>query len=446
MKHSRKAAAAALVWLATAAPAAAAPTVQEFDIPTAMSQPQDLALGPDGNIWFAERGANKIGRISAGNPGDIDEFPTVGTGPEILTVGPDGALWFTEQSSNSIGRIAPGASPTAVSFAGLGIQQPRGIAVGPDGNLWVADADAAAPEVVIVSPAGTAVDQVFLPAGFNARNIARGPDDNMWVAGFSSSAIARITTSGEPTLDPPAGYPVPGGVTPMDLIAGRDGNLWYTAQGTTVGRMTTAGSATNFTSKGVDPFGITIGPDGAVWFAEFQADAVGRVDSAGNTTHVTGLTTGAGPRYVTGGPGDTLWFTEDNGNRVGRVRGIELPQTNPPPPAADTTKPNVTRLRLSRRTFRLGGRGTLIRWRQSEAGRVALRFERRARGKWRRVRRGIAFQKAAGAHRRRFRGRLSRRRALRPGRYRMTLRVRDAAGNLSTPDRVRFKLLRRQRR
>lgn len=40
------------------------------------SQPQDLVLGPDGNIWFAERGISKIGRISAGNPGSIDEFAT----------------------------------------------------------------------------------------------------------------------------------------------------------------------------------------------------------------------------------------------------------------------------------------------------------------------------------------------------------------------------------
>jgi virginiamycin B lyase len=71
----------------------------------------------------------------------------VGTGPDIIIVGPDGALWFTEQNSNSIGRIAPGAPPSAVPFAGLGIQDPRGIAVGPDGNLWVADADSVAPEV-----------------------------------------------------------------------------------------------------------------------------------------------------------------------------------------------------------------------------------------------------------------------------------------------------------
>ena len=445
MKHSLS---ALLLSLFLAAPAAAAPAIQEFDLPSAAAQPQDLVLGPDGNIWFTERGVSKIGRISASTPGIPEEFPTkdAGAAPDIITVGPDGNIWFTEQSNNSIGRMTP-SNPTAPdSFGGIGLIDPRGIAVGPDLNLWVTDAGSSPPKVVIVSPAGTLVDTVPLPDAFGPRNIAKGPDNNMWVAGFGSNKIARITVSGSTrTVDPAAGYDAPGGVTPMDLIA-NEGNLWYTAQGTTVGRMTPLGVATNFTSQGVDPFGITIGPDGAVWFAEFQADAIGRVDSAGNTTHITGMTAGAGPRYVTGGPGDTLWFTQDTGNRVGRVTGIELPQQPPPPPPPDTTKPDVTRLGLSRKVFRLGGSGTVIRWTLSEDATVTIRFERRVRGRWRKVRRKMTFQSTAGAHRLRFKGRFDSRHPLKPGRYRMTLTARDGAGNVSLPDRARFRLLPRPRR
>jgi streptogramin lyase len=452
MKNSLKT--AALISLVLAAPATAAPTIQEFTLPdpTTDRQLQDLVLGPDGNIWFAERATSKIGRISASSPGTIDEFPTkdAGAGPDIMTVGPDGNIWFTELNNNSIGRINPATPSAPDSFGGFGLLQPRGIAVGPDGNLWISDAGSTPPRAVIVSPAGVLVDTVDLPAGFNARNIAKGPDNNMWVAGFSSSKIVRIIVSGTTrTVDPPAGFDVPDGVTPMDVIAGNDGNIWYTAQGTTVGRMTPAGVATNFTSKGVDPFGITVGPDGAIWYAEFQGDSVGRVDAAGTTSNVTGMTTTAGPRYVTGGPGDTLWFTEETGNRVGRVVGIELPQTTPPPPPpppADLTAPDVTKLRMTRRVFRLGGLGTVIRWTQSEDGTATVRFERRVRGRFRRVRRQMSFQSTAGAHRLRFRGRFDLRHPLRPGRYRMTLRVRDAAGNVSAPDRLRFRLLPRRPR
>ena len=117
---------------------------------------------------------------------------------------------------------------------------------------------------------------------------------------------------------------------------------------------------------------------------------------------------------------------------------------NPPPPPPDTTKPNVTRLRLTRTVFRLGGLGTVIRWRQSEAGRVTLRFARRVNGRFRTLRRKMRFQSTTGSHRLRFRGRFDRKHPLKPDRYQMTMRIRNAAGNVSTPDRVRFRLLRRR--
>jgi hypothetical protein len=53
----------------------------------------------------------------------------------------------------------------------------------------------------------------------------------------------------------------------------------------------------------------------------------------------------------------------------------------------------------------------------------------------------MSFQSTAGSHRLRFRGRFDLRHPLKPGRYRMTLTARDAAGNVSAPDRARFRLL-----
>jgi hypothetical protein len=106
----------------------------------------------------------------------------------------------------------------------------------------------------------------------------------------------------------------------------------------------------------------------------------------------------------------------------------------------------VTKLRLTRRVFRAGGLGTVIRWTQSEDARVTIVFHRRVRGRWRRVpRRVMRFDSTAGAHRLRFRGRVSLKKPLRPGRYRMTLTARDVAGNVSLPDRARFRLLPRRR-
>ena len=42
----------------------AAGVITEFPIPTPDSGPRALAAGPDGNIWFSEFNASKIGRIT----------------------------------------------------------------------------------------------------------------------------------------------------------------------------------------------------------------------------------------------------------------------------------------------------------------------------------------------------------------------------------------------
>jgi hypothetical protein len=162
---------------------------------------------------------------------------------------------------------------------------------------------------------------------------------------------------------------------------------------------------------------------------------------------------------------------------------VDLPQPpgggggggeNEPPPQ-DITAPDVTGLALSRTRFRLGGTlprlaavrtGTRIRFMLSEAATIRLRFRRLALGRLvggrcvkptrlnrsrRRctrslpVRGSVSLGAQEGVRRIRFAGRLSRRRSLKPGRYRLILTATDAAGNISLPDRVRFRLLPRRR-
>jgi hypothetical protein len=116
------------------------------------------------------------------------------------------------------------------------------------------------------------------------------------------------------------------------------------------------------------------------------------------------------------------------------------------PAAGHPRRPDVTRFRLTRKRFRLGGLGTVIKWSQSEAGTDTIRFERRVNGRGASCRRKMRFQ----SHGRGPEAALPR--PLRPeapaeaGRYRMTLTARDAAGNVSLPDRARFTLLRKKRR
>jgi virginiamycin B lyase len=440
MKHWPK---AFLATLLLATPASAAPTVTEFPIPTAASLPQDIVLGPDGKLWFTERDADKIGRVTPGNPPLIQEFPVPAMfeEPMNITVGPDNKIWFSGKFNNAggVGRMNPANPADTQGHGGYNVTTPAGIAAGPDGAIWLGDQ---AGVVVRIDPATMnelATSDIPL-TGFNVRNLAPGPDGNVWVTDFGGQ-VGRVT---------PAGVFTPfnvNGNTAWDIVPGPDGNLWYTVpDGNRAGKITTAGSFTDFpvTAMG-DQFGITVGPDGALWIAQAVANSIGRITTSGQFTEVKGLTAAARPEYIAPGPANTLWFTEKDGNRIGRITGIVTQP--PPPPPPDTTKPDVTKFRVTRKRFRVGGLGTVIRWTQSEDATVTITFERRVRGRFRRVRnRRMRFASSAGSHRLRFRGRTDLKHPLKPGRYRMTLRARDAAGNVSTPDRARFTVLRKKRR
>lgn len=142
------------------------------------------------------------------------------------------------------------------------------------------------------------------------------------------------------------------------------------------------------------------------------------------------------------------------------------PSGNPPtgnPPTGEPTSPNLapalTRLKLSRATFRKG-KATTIGFHLSEAAKVALSFERKLDG-WRvqgrcvkpakgkrtnctrysRLRPVMTFPGKAGANSLAFRGRLSRTKVLAVGRYRLTLVATDSTGKRSVATRVSFKLM-----
>ena len=144
----------------------------------------------------------------------------------------------------------------------------------------------------------------------------------------------------------------------------------------------------------------------------------------------------------------------------------------PPPPGADTTKPVLTAVKLSRTRFRVGKqatprsaaakRGTTLRFTVSEAATLRIVVGRRAAGRrvqgrckpptrklrtrprcvrW--VKRGTLVRAVpAGAGRVAFSGRIGRK-ALRRGRHRFALVAVDAAGNRSAPRKVKFRIVRR---
>ena len=136
-----------------------------------------------------------------------------------------------------------------------------------------------------------------------------------------------------------------GGVTPgfsfdsepFDIIAGPDGNLWFTEyRGSRIARITPAGVVTEFNlpMPGRQPSHITTGPDGNLWFTEGAPGGIGRITPAGVVTEflggdTPGFTAERIPSGITTGADGNLWFTETRD--PGAVVRVVLPSVTPTP-------------------------------------------------------------------------------------------------------------------
>ena len=109
---------------------------------------------------------------------------------------------------------------------------------------------------------------------------------------------------------------------PRGIAPALDGALWFAEFCTDkIGRITTSGKIGEYAIPTVDsgPWGITSGPDGALWFAEYFANNIGRITTSGTITEFTVPTGASNPTRIVSGPDGALWFTESSGNNIGRV-------------------------------------------------------------------------------------------------------------------------------
>jgi virginiamycin B lyase len=161
--------------------------------------------------------------------------------------------------------------------------------------------------------------------------IAAGPDGNLWFTegamtgptgspdGAPPGRIGRITPRGQIAdfvLPDAQGYPT-------SIAAGPDGNLWFTEFDTAgpshIGRITPTGTISEFALPLSSlPEDITTGPDGALWFTEHWVQDpqisrpithIGRITPAGALSeYALPPSTYAGSIAL--GPDGNLWFTD----------------------------------------------------------------------------------------------------------------------------------------
>ena len=253
--------------------ASAAPLGSAVEFSKAGSEPRAIAPGPDGNLWFADKGTvKKIGQITP--EGTITEFSEGGlpTEPVSIAPGPDGNMWFVDEATKKVGKIEPGTPHKITEFTMPSGSFPQKIAPGPDGNMWFADANH---KIGMITPGGVVTEFIAdTSGGFGPNSIVLGPNGNMWFTdpGNSTQAVGQITTTGTITK-----FTTPGAFLTA-ITPGTDGNLWYFDASTgEIGRVSTGGAVTEFPiPAGSGTESIAPGPDGNLWFADEGNNKIGR--------------------------------------------------------------------------------------------------------------------------------------------------------------------------
>lgn len=354
--------------------------VATFETPAVALATQDVTKGSDGNLWFTEPGAGKIGTMTPS--GAVTEYPLPADHAPVraITSGPDGNLWFTE--TDRVGRIT--TSGVVTEFPVDPNAQLTGITSGPDGNLWFLDA--ADQKVGRVTTSG-AVTEFPLPALTAEKtygpvnlihDVTTGADGNVWFTAEKYNprtrtelgVIGRVTPGGDvTTFSLPAGRAAPahsllggkskakGGMLADAITAGPDGNVWFTehqANGVAgIGRITPSGRIAQFvvptTPKGAAvpeiSTAIAPGPDDNLWFNLATDDFLGgptpgpflgRITPQGKAvvfaipaaTDAQGAVLAEGAESIVAGPDGKLWFTGVSRRFVshtGRVIGAVTP-------------------------------------------------------------------------------------------------------------------------
>jgi virginiamycin B lyase len=207
-------------------------------------------------------------------------IPTSGSAPAGITK-TSTAIWFVERTGDKLGMLSETATFT---------------------------------EYPLITPAAQPISVVL------------GQDGNLWITEFAAGKIAEFNLStlnfDECTL--PTTYGIP---TPWGIAAGEDGNLWVTDPGTN-GIWSVApgcGTDTFFPLKtaSAGPESIAVGPNGALWFLETNANQVGEIlttaTAGSNPVEFPVTTANAGLGTIVSGSDNALWFTETTAAKLGRM-------------------------------------------------------------------------------------------------------------------------------
>jgi len=187
------------------------------------STPNGIAVGPDGRIWVT-RGGSASQILGVSLTGAMTSFPMPEPAiiPREIVAGSDGNLWFAEEGRARIGKITTDGVVTESKTAGrlLGA-----VARASAGNVWFAEEDGILGRV---DPSGTVVEYGTYLRGADYQELVSGPDGKIWYTYTNFGSVSGVGRFTLPETAAPAVF-LSGGRFEATVS-------WTTATGSGVGR------------------------------------------------------------------------------------------------------------------------------------------------------------------------------------------------------------------
>jgi streptogramin lyase len=141
------------------------------------------------------------------------------------------------------------------------------------------------------------------------------------LAAAGSSVLAAVTITEYPNT-------MTANSSPHHSVLGPDGNMWFTEFDPSgkIGVMSASGTmiAEHTLAANAHPNDIAVGPDNNIWFTEYASPggtaAIGRLTTSGTLNEFTLSPSTARPHAVVAAPDGNLWFTQLGTQVVGRIK------------------------------------------------------------------------------------------------------------------------------
>lgn len=310
---------------ATPGPTPTPTVVAEYKIPTAKSKPAGIALGSDGNLWFTEFAAAKIGQLNTAAQISESVTPSRHSTPNGIASGPGPNLnvWFTETALGKVAQITVSGPPYTEYTLPDPAARPVGMALGSDGNMWCTDVGTSSIWKIqqFKHKPFVKFTQYQLTANAQPLSITNGPDGALWFTEPGINRIGRLPISGSPLTEYRIKTPKS---HPTAIVPGTDNALWFIEQkAKKLGRMLVTGTlAAEYPLTGaMQPDALVQGIDGNFYFTDTTANKIGQFFFKSHRVAFYPVpTANSAPTAMTLGSDSQVYFTEANGNKLAQFR------------------------------------------------------------------------------------------------------------------------------